>query len=106
MIATEARHAVRLAQTMADFVPAPEIRPTVDADAYRAWEDLMLLAAHELAAAVRYDEHVLDAAIGPPIEVGVNPEWRVLLMVARLEAASRHGGRWRDIWLDRAAALG
>ena len=46
----------------------------------------MLRAAQRLAAALDYDVALLEAAVGPPIEVGRNPEWRVLLSIAALTA--------------------
>jgi hypothetical protein len=57
----------------------------------RAWEDLMLDAASGIAASVGYDLSVLDAAVGPELEVGVNPPWRVLLLLAQLETEARAG---------------
>ncbi|TNC29219.1 hypothetical protein [Amycolatopsis alkalitolerans] len=42
----------------------------------------MVNAANGLAAAYRERPHVLEAAIGPALEVGVNPPWRVLLILA------------------------
>jgi hypothetical protein len=49
----------------------------------------MLDAASGLAASVGYDRRVLDLALGPELEVGVNPPWRVLLILAQLEAEAR-----------------
>lgn len=93
MIAAKARSAVNLAREIADMVPSPPGGRRPDPEAYRAWEDFMLTAASHLAITVEYDCEVLDAAVGPAIEVGVNPPWRVLLQIAQLEAKAHaaHG---------------
>jgi hypothetical protein len=85
MIAAKARAAVNLARDIAEMVPSPP-GGRLDPMAYRAWEDFMLTAASRLAVTVGYDCDVLDAAVGPAIQVGVNPPWRVLLQIAHLEA--------------------
>ena len=89
MIGTQARAAVHLAREMADIVPPPPGGPNVDSECYRSWEELMMEAAGGLARSVGYDVDVLDVAVGPELEVGVNPPWRVLLMIAQREAAAR-----------------
>lgn len=86
MIAAKARAAVNLARDIAEMVPSPPGGRLPDPVAYRAWEDFMLTAASRLAVTVGYDCEVLDVAVGPAIEVGVNPPWRVLLQIAQLEA--------------------
>jgi hypothetical protein len=86
MIAAKARAAVNLARDFAEMVPSPPGGRRPDPVAYRAWEDFMLTAANRLAVTVGYDCEVLDAAVGPAIEVGVNPPWRVLLQIAQLQA--------------------
>jgi hypothetical protein len=86
MIAAKARAAVNLAREIAGEVPLPPGGRRPDPVAYQAWEELMLTAASGLAVTVGYDCEVLEAAVGPAIEVGVNPPWRVLLQIARLEA--------------------
>jgi hypothetical protein len=50
----------------------------------------MLHAAGRIAASVAYDTQILDAAIGPPVEVGINSPWQVLLMIAQLDARAHH----------------
>jgi hypothetical protein len=100
MIAAKARVAVNLAREIAEIVPYPPGGRRPDPVAYQAWEDLMLTAASRLAVTVGYDCAVLDAAVGPAIEVGVNPPWRVLLQIAQLEAeahAARGSKRLPDI---------
>ena len=86
MIAAKARAAVNLAREVAEEVPLPPGGRRPDPVAYQAWEELMLTAASGLAVTVGYDCEVLEAAVGPAIQVGVNPPWRVLLQIARLEA--------------------
>lgn len=78
----EARAAVRLAHEIAEMIPAPP--PSLDDDqmSHQMWEDLMMSAADGLARRYEGRAGVLEVAIGPPIEVGVNPAWRVLLMLA------------------------
>jgi hypothetical protein len=88
MIAAKARAVVGLAREMADLVPFPPGGRCPDPIAYRAWEDLMISAGRGLADSIGYDLDVLDVAVGPEIEVGVNPPWRVLLQIARMEAES------------------
>lgn len=89
MIAAKARSAINLAREIADLVPLPPRSREADPVAYRAWEDTMLQAASGIAACVGFDRAVLDVAVGPKLEVGVNPPWRVLLMIAQLEAEGR-----------------
>jgi hypothetical protein len=89
MIAASARAAVQLAREIAQIVPLPPGGRHRDPDMCRAWEELMLDAASGLAASVGYDRRVLDLALGPELEVGVNPPWRVLLILAQLEAEAR-----------------
>jgi hypothetical protein len=91
-IAAKARAAVNLACDIAEMVPSPPGGRLPDPMAYRAWEDFMLTAASRLAVTVGYDCEVLDAAVGPAIQVGVNPPWRVLLQIAQLEAKA-HAAR-------------
>jgi hypothetical protein len=92
MIAAKARSAVNLAREIAEMVPSPPGGRRPDPVAYRAWEDFMLAAGSGLAVTVGYDCEALDAAVGPAIEVGVNPPWRVLLQIAQLEAKA-HAAR-------------
>jgi len=92
MIAAKARSVVNLAREIAEMVPFPPGGRRPDPVAYRAWEDFMLTAASRLAVTAGYDCEVLDAAVGPAIEVGVNPPWRVLLQIAQLEAKA-HAAR-------------
>jgi hypothetical protein len=92
MIAAKARAAVNLAREIAEEVPLPPSGRRPDPVAYQAWEELMLTAASGVAVTVGYDCEVLDAAVGPAIEVGVNPPWRVLLQIARLESIA-HAAR-------------
>jgi hypothetical protein len=91
-IAARVRAAVNLARDLAEVVPPPAQRPHAGPEAALAWEGMMLTAANSLAATVDYDCEVLDAAVGPAIEVGVNPPWRVLLQIAQLEARA-HAAR-------------
>jgi hypothetical protein len=92
MIAAKARAVVNLAREIADNVPFPPGGRRPDPEAYRAWEEVMLSAASGLAVSVDYDCDVLAAAVGPKLQVGVNPPWRVLLQIAQLEARS-HAAR-------------
>lgn len=92
MIAAKARAVVNLAREIADNVPFPPGDRWPDPEAYRAWEEVMLSAASGLAVSVGYDCDVLAAAVGPRLQVGVNPTWRVLLQIAQLEAQS-HAAR-------------
>ena len=89
MIAASALTAVQLAREIAQVVPLPPGGQHRDPEMCRAWEELMLDAASGIAASVGYDRRVLDAALGPELEVGVNPPWRVLLILAQLEAEAR-----------------
>jgi hypothetical protein len=93
MITVKARAVVSLARDMADIIPFPPGGRHPDPVMYRAWEELMLQAASGLALSVGYDREVLDAAVGPKLEVGVNPAWRVLLMIAQQEARARQEAR-------------
>ncbi|MGH3492644.1 MAG: hypothetical protein ACRDQ1_05320 [Sciscionella sp.] len=97
---------------MAEIVPFPPGGRRPDPVSYLAWEDLMLSAAGGLAESVDYDEQVLAAAVGPEIEVGVNPPWRVLLQIAQLEAAAHNCGlnelgttAWRVLHGERTPVL-
>lgn len=92
MIAAKVRAAVNLAREIAEEVPIPPGGRRPDPVAYQAWEELMLTAASGVALTVGYDCEVLEAAVGPAIEVGVNPPWRVLLQIARLESIA-HAAR-------------
>lgn len=89
MIAAKAQATVNLSRDVADVIPLPPETHPVDPVAYHAWEELMLTAADGIAESVGYDRDVLDAAVGPALEVGVNPPWRVLLVIAQLFAAAR-----------------
>ena len=92
MIAAKARAVVNLAREIAGNVPFPPGDRRPDPEAYRAWEEVMLSAASGLAVSVGYDCDVLEAAVGPRLQVGVNPPWRVLLQIAQLEAQA-HAAR-------------
>jgi hypothetical protein len=92
MIAAKARAVVNLAREIADNVPFPPGGQRPDPETYRAWEEVMLSAASGLAVSVSYDCDVLEAAVGPKLQVGVNPPWRVLLQIAQLEAQA-HAAR-------------
>lgn len=77
---TRVRTAVRYAHAAAELLPAP---PTGEPGALaREWELLVMETAVNIAAAVHQDEDALRLAIGPAIEVGTNPPWRVLLELA------------------------
>jgi len=89
MIAASALTVVQLAREIAQVVPLPPGGQHRDPDMCLAWEELMLDAASGIAASAGYDTRVLDAALGPKLEVGVNPPWRVLLILAQLEAEAR-----------------
>lgn len=71
-----------LAQNIASIVPPVPTALRADTSAHRRWENLMLEAGHGIAAVVGHDRDLLLAAIGPDIEVGVNPSWRALLEIA------------------------
>ena len=71
-----------LARAIACVIPQVPVPLRAEVAAGRQWENLMLEAAHGIAAAVDHDRELLVAAIGPTIEVGVNPPWRALLEVA------------------------
>jgi hypothetical protein len=86
MIAARASAVVKLAREIADILPFPPGDLLSDPVAYHEWEQVMLQAAHGLAMKAEYDCDVLYAAIGPKLEVGANPVWRVLLMIALQEA--------------------
>jgi hypothetical protein len=101
MIAAKARAVVNLAREIADNVPFPPGGRRPDPDAYRAWEEVMLNAASGLAVSTGYDCEVLEAAVGPAIEVGANPPWRVLLQIAQLEAAAHIARQDRQPELPR-----
>jgi hypothetical protein len=90
------RAAVALAREAVTAIDLPAEPQSADPAAYRAWEGLMLQAASRIAASVAHDPRILDAAVGPPIEVGVNPPWRVLLMVAQLQAREHHSAAVRN----------
>jgi len=91
MIRASTRAAIQLAREIAEIVPFPPCAAHADPVMRGAWEDLMLDAASGIAASVGYDLSVLDTAVGPELEVGVNPPWRVLLLLAQLEAEARAG---------------
>ena len=84
------RAVVVQAREVTNRIELPAEPQSANPEAYRAWESLMLHAAGRMAASVAYNTQLLDAAIGPPIEVGINPPWRVLLMIARLDASAHH----------------
>jgi hypothetical protein len=86
---------VRLAREIAEIIPFPPADGWTDPGLRTAWEEVMLRAANWIATSVEYDRRVLDRAVGPALEVGVNPPWRVLLLLAQLAAESR----------DKAGAL-
>lgn len=88
-IALKARAAVRLAREIAEIIPFPPGGGRADPQMYWAWENLMLDAARGLAAQVGNDLRVLDTAVGPKLEVGVNPPWRVLLILAQTHCEAR-----------------
>jgi hypothetical protein len=58
---------------------------------YATWEHRMIAAAKFLAAQLDHDCALLSAAIGPPIEVGRNVPWRVLLQIALMSAHATVG---------------
>ncbi|MGW4339824.1 hypothetical protein ACWEK5_44665 [Rhodococcus koreensis] len=93
-----------LAKRIATVIPAPSESLYDDAPSHRAWEDLMLEAAHGIAAAV--DHYLLRQAVGPALEVGVNPPWRALLEVALLISAPANGAERMTPVLELAAAHG
>jgi hypothetical protein len=71
-----------LAKAVAASIPAAPHALRDDEPLRRAWENVMLEAAHGIAAAIGHDRDLLAACIGPPIEVGANAAWRALLEVA------------------------
>jgi hypothetical protein len=87
---TRVRAVVVLARESANAIELPPKPQSANPEGYRAWESLMLHAADRIAASVAYDAQILDAAAGPPLEVGINPPWRVLLMIAQLDARAHH----------------
>jgi hypothetical protein len=93
MIAAKARAVVHLAREVAEIIPLPPGGRRPDPSLYLAWEELMLDAAKGIAASVGNDQDVLDLAVGPELEVGVNPPWRFLLMLAQLEAETSNVSR-------------
>lgn len=101
MTIARVRAALALAREVATTVDLPAEPQSVNPGAYRAWENLMLQSADRIAASVAYDTRILDAAVGPPIEVGINPPWRVLLMIAQLRSREHHS----VVTSNRAAAM-
>lgn len=96
MTIARVRAAVTLAREAVMTIDLPAEPQSIDSAAYRVWEDRMLRAASRIAASVADDTRILDAAVGPPIEVGVNPPWRVLLMIAQLQAREHHSVAGRN----------
>lgn len=91
---------VEFAQQCAALIPSPRECRAAEAQEYRDWEDLMMTAGECIAGRAGFDPEVLRAAVGPRIEVGVNPPWRVLLEIALLAAEQHVDGRCRPDELD------
>jgi hypothetical protein len=80
----DVRQAVLCAQDAAALIPPPP-GSAIGArypELCEAWFTLVLDAAAIVAAAANDDEDVLRRAIGPELEVGGNPLWRIFLQLA------------------------
>jgi hypothetical protein len=104
MSAANAHEVVTTARDMADLIPLPAGGRHPDPVNYRAWEDLMLAAAGALARKTGYDRDLLSVAVGPKLEVGMNPPWRALLLIAQSAAEARQHAR-ADFAGERRPAL-
>ncbi|WP_067674477.1 hypothetical protein [Nocardia miyunensis] len=82
MVDADIHAAVQLAREVAELIPEPSGSLLEDEASHRLWADVMVNAADNLAFAYRGRAELLEAAVGPALEVGVNPPWRVLLILA------------------------
>ena len=91
LLETEPGDLIGLARRLADLIPVPNGRLAVDGVAAVAFGEFADEVVEGLAAAAQYDHELLRDALGPPVQVGINPPWRILLELA-FERAVLVGG--------------
>jgi hypothetical protein len=88
ILQTRVKAAIRCAQEAAAVLPpAPSIALGLQHPELEEERRLLVLETAEMvSASVSHDLDVLRLAIGPALEVGVNPPWRMLLELALVVA--------------------